>query len=96
MEFCMTHAAAADRQTNAINTFSVCNRYMSLRTARDLEQVITKLGLDWPVDRMQRPAEDDGVKFPDHLAGAELAEVATAPSRRALGMFLGQFGEICT
>ena len=49
-----------------------------LASGRNINQMVTKLGFDGAVDFAQFSIEYDGVKFFDHLAWAELTEVAAA------------------
>ena len=67
---------------------------MSLRAARDLQQVISKLGLDRSMDLVQRAAEYHCIEFLDHLAGTEFTQIPAAFTGRTLGMFFCDFGKI--
>jgi len=66
----------------------------SLRAGRYLEQVIAELRLDGPLHGIEIRAEHDLVELLDHHPGTELAELAAATARGAVGMLFRQLCEV--
>ena len=56
--------------------------------------MVSELGLYGAVNFSDFFVEDDFVEFPDHLTGREFAKISALLAGRAIGMLLGQIGEV--
>ena len=65
-----------------------------LAAGDNFNQMITKLRLYGAVDLIELAGEDDRVKLPDHLAGAELPQVPALFTQRTMRMLFSDLVKI--
>ena len=67
-----------------------------VRAGLDFQEVVAELGLDGAVNNADVAGENHGIKFGNHLALSERAQVAALFSRGTKGVRCGEVGEIVT